>query len=54
LTLEVAARRSPSQSVGAAIPLPAGDRAVAYGLVDEVIDQRRLTGIEPARQRPAA
>jgi ATP-dependent Clp protease protease subunit len=31
-----------------------GDQAVAYGLVDEVIDQRRLTGIEPARQLPAA
>jgi ATP-dependent Clp protease protease subunit len=31
-----------------------GDQAVAYGLVDEVIDQRRLAGIEPARQRTAA
>jgi ATP-dependent Clp protease, protease subunit len=31
-----------------------GDQAVAYGLVDEVIHHRRLTGIEPARQRPAA
>ncbi len=31
-----------------------GDQAVVYGLVDEVIDQRRLTGIEPARQRTAA
>ena len=31
-----------------------GDHAVAYGLVDEVIDQRRLAGIEPARQRTAA
>ena len=31
-----------------------GEHAVAYGLVDEVIDQRRLAGIEPARQRTAA
>ena len=31
-----------------------GEQAVAYGLVDEVIDQRRLPGIEPARQRTAA
>jgi ATP-dependent Clp protease, protease subunit len=31
-----------------------GDHAVAYGLVDEVIDQRRLAGIEPAHQRTAA
>jgi ATP-dependent Clp protease, protease subunit len=31
-----------------------GEQAVAYGLVDEVIDQRRLAGIEPARQRTAA
>jgi ATP-dependent Clp protease, protease subunit len=31
-----------------------GDQAVAYGLVDEVIDQRRLVGIEPARERTAA
>ncbi len=31
-----------------------GEQAVAYGLVDEVIDQRRLAGIEPARQASAA
>jgi ATP-dependent Clp protease, protease subunit len=31
-----------------------GEQAVAYGLVDEVIDQRRLAGIEPARQPSAA
>jgi ATP-dependent Clp protease, protease subunit len=31
-----------------------GEQAVAYGLVDEVIDQRRLAGIEPARRRTAA
>jgi ATP-dependent Clp protease protease subunit len=31
-----------------------GEQAVAYGLVDEVIDQRRLAGIEPARERSAA
>ena len=31
-----------------------GEQAVAYGLVDEVIDQRRLAGVEPARQRTAA
>jgi ATP-dependent Clp protease protease subunit len=31
-----------------------GEQAVAYGLVDEVIDQRRLAGIEPARRQTAA
>jgi ATP-dependent Clp protease, protease subunit len=31
-----------------------GEQAVTYGLVDEVIDQRRLAGIEPARERSAA
>jgi ATP-dependent Clp protease protease subunit len=31
-----------------------GEHAVAYGLVDEVIDQRRLAGIEPARRQDAA
>ena len=31
-----------------------GEQAVAYGLVDEVIDQRRLAGVEPARRRTAA
>jgi ATP-dependent Clp protease, protease subunit len=34
-----------------------GDQAVAYGLVDEVIDERRLAGIDanrPARERTAA
>jgi ATP-dependent Clp protease protease subunit len=31
-----------------------GEQAVAYGLVDEVIDQRRLAGIEPARRQDAA
>jgi ATP-dependent Clp protease, protease subunit len=31
-----------------------GEQAVTYGLVDEVIDQRRLAGIEPARQPAAA
>jgi ATP-dependent Clp protease, protease subunit len=31
-----------------------GEQAVGYGLVDEVIDQRRLAGIEPARQPSAA
>jgi ATP-dependent Clp protease protease subunit len=31
-----------------------GHQAVTYGLVDEVIDQRRLTGIEPVRPPAAA
>jgi ATP-dependent Clp protease protease subunit len=31
-----------------------GEQAVAYGLVDEVIDQRRFAGIEPARHPAAA
>jgi ATP-dependent Clp protease protease subunit len=31
-----------------------GEQAVVYGLVDEVIEQRRLAGIEPGRQRTAA
>jgi ATP-dependent Clp protease protease subunit len=31
-----------------------GEHAVTYGLVDEVIEQRRLAGIEPARERSAA
>jgi ATP-dependent Clp protease protease subunit len=31
-----------------------GEQAVAYGLVDEVIDQRRLAGAEPLRQQTAA
>lgn len=31
-----------------------GEQAVAYGLVDEVIDQRRRAGIEPARRQSAA
>jgi ATP-dependent Clp protease protease subunit len=31
-----------------------GEQAVAYGLVDEVIDKRRLAGIEPARRQDAA
>jgi ATP-dependent Clp protease protease subunit len=31
-----------------------GEQAVAYGLVDEVIDQRRLAGSEPLRRQTAA
>jgi len=31
-----------------------GEQAVAYGLVDEVIDQRRLAGAEPLRRQNAA
>src|SRR5262245_14273489 len=31
-----------------------GEQAVAYGLVDEVIDQRRLAGAEPLRRQTAA
>jgi ATP-dependent Clp protease protease subunit len=31
-----------------------GEQAVTYGLVDEVIDQRRLAGAEPLRRQNAA